>query len=201
MVCVLRRTAVIRRAVIILLSGAGFLTAGLLVLSHLQWPGSRHGSGFGIDIGHSPLTYYGWWVNHGYNPGRPRQQGLHVAEGRITFSFSKPTRQFKATEYDWRPGIIRITRMSGWWKSTLRITMPLWLPLCLFLAYPVISFIRGPLRRFHRRRQGSCLGCGYDLTGNLSGTCPECGMELESESHLRSTLRGTSGRNRESTDA
>ena len=26
-----------------------------------------------------------------------------------------------------------------------------------------------------RRKSGQCLHCGYDLTGNLSGTCPECG--------------------------
>lgn len=28
----------------------------------------------------------------------------------------------------------------------------------------------------HRRhRPGSCAACGYDLTGNVSGRCPECG--------------------------
>ena len=26
-----------------------------------------------------------------------------------------------------------------------------------------------------RRRRGQCVRCGYDLTGNTSGTCPECG--------------------------
>ncbi len=26
---------------------------------------------------------------------------------------------------------------------------------------------------------GRCTECGYDLTGNESGTCPECGTELE----------------------
>ena len=26
-----------------------------------------------------------------------------------------------------------------------------------------------------RRREGLCVRCGYDLTGNVSGTCPECG--------------------------
>lgn len=24
-----------------------------------------------------------------------------------------------------------------------------------------------------------CSQCGYDLTGNKSGTCPECGMKVE----------------------
>ncbi len=26
-----------------------------------------------------------------------------------------------------------------------------------------------------RLKHGKCLHCGYDLTGNTSGTCPECG--------------------------
>ena len=26
-----------------------------------------------------------------------------------------------------------------------------------------------------RRSDGRCVGCGYDLRGNVSGTCPECG--------------------------
>ena len=32
-------------------------------------------------------------------------------------------------------------------------------------------------RRLRRRRRalGLCPGCGYDLTGNVSGVCPECG--------------------------
>jgi peptidoglycan/LPS O-acetylase OafA/YrhL len=45
----------------------------------------------------------------------------------------------------------------------------LWLPLLLFAAYPTIAFIRGPVRRWRRRRKGWCVKCGYDLTGNVSG--------------------------------
>jgi hypothetical protein len=26
-----------------------------------------------------------------------------------------------------------------------------------------------------RRQRGQCPACGYDLTGNVSGVCPECG--------------------------
>jgi hypothetical protein len=54
-------------------------------------------------------------------------------------------------------------------------TFPI-LPLVgLFAAYPTIAFIRGPLRRWRRRRKGLCLACGYDLTGNVTGVCSECG--------------------------
>ena len=31
------------------------------------------------------------------------------------------------------------------------------------------------MRRAARTRRGRCAFCNYDLTGNLSGVCPECG--------------------------
>ncbi len=45
-------------------------------------------------------------------------------------------------------------------------------------TYPIIAFIRGPLRRLRRQRRGFCPTCRYDLTGNESGTCPECGERV-----------------------
>ena len=54
-------------------------------------------------------------------------------------------------------------------RSTLAV-------LSAFLAlYPALAFLRGPLRRLRRRRQGRCVRCGYDLTGNVTGVCSECG--------------------------
>lgn len=47
----------------------------------------------------------------------------------------------------------------------------------MFSTYPCIAFVRGPLRRWRRRRKGLCLTCGYDLTGNESGVCSECGTK------------------------
>ncbi len=35
------------------------------------------------------------------------------------------------------------------------------------------------VRQLERARTGLCLSCGYDLTGNESGVCPECGTEVE----------------------
>jgi hypothetical protein len=45
----------------------------------------------------------------------------------------------------------------------------------LCLAIPSTSLVRGPLRRWHRRRKSLCVCCGYDLTGNVTGVCSECG--------------------------
>ena len=33
-------------------------------------------------------------------------------------------------------------------------------------------------RRLVRRRNGLCTECEYNLTGNVSGICPECGMKV-----------------------
>ena len=58
------------------------------------------------------------------------------------------------------------------------VHVPLWLPLLVFLVFPAVAFIRGPLRRWRHRREGFCAECGYNLTGNVSGVCPECGERI-----------------------
>ncbi len=49
----------------------------------------------------------------------------------------------------------------------------------VFAVYPTLAFIRGPLRRYRRRRRGLCPACAYDLRGNESGVCPECATEIK----------------------
>lgn len=60
---------------------------------------------------------------------------------------------------------------------SFEVFTPLAIPFIIFATYPTITFIRGPLRRYRRRNRGLCLMCGYNLTGNTSGRCPECGAE------------------------
>lgn len=61
------------------------------------------------------------------------------------------------------------------------IGFDIWLPVLLLATAPTWFLIRysiGPLRRNRRSKLGLCLNCGYDLTGNVSGVCPECGSEV-----------------------
>ena len=77
--------------------------------------------------------------------------------------------------------IVNVVRIDDVFPSHVfqrALVVPRGLFFVLFAAYPSIAFIRGPLRRHRRRRKGWCLKCGYDLTGNVSGTCPECGTPL-----------------------
>lgn len=55
------------------------------------------------------------------------------------------------------------------------IVLPFWMVIAGLAAYPSAALICGPCRRWRRRRRGLCVCCGYDLTGNASGRCPECG--------------------------
>ena len=82
--------------------------------------------------------------------------------------FYRVDKRFWLPGIDWKSGV----SMSEFTE----LTISLWLPFVVFAAYPTVTFIRGPFRRHRRRKRGACLDCGYDLAGNVSGVCPECGQ-------------------------
>ena len=50
----------------------------------------------------------------------------------------------------------------------------------LFIA--AFSLEEWYFRRAPRReRRGLCRHCGYNLTGNVSGICPECGTPMQTD--------------------
>jgi hypothetical protein len=56
------------------------------------------------------------------------------------------------------------------------LEIPLWPMMVMFLAYPSVSLLRSRMmRRRFRAGAGLCITCGYELCGNTSGICPECG--------------------------
>ena len=61
------------------------------------------------------------------------------------------------------------------------IFLALWLIPCsvLLAVYPTIAFVCGLMCRWRRHRKGLCVKCGYNLTGNVSGVCPECGARIQ----------------------
>jgi hypothetical protein len=60
------------------------------------------------------------------------------------------------------------------------IVMPYWFPAAVFAIPPGVWLpaLRRRWRRRYRLTHGLCLTCGYNLTGNVSGRCPECGMPV-----------------------
>jgi hypothetical protein len=63
-------------------------------------------------------------------------------------------------------------------SATLYI-VPLWFVALVTVAMPM-AWLRpvGRVRRWHKRRPGRCSHCCYDLSGNVSGVCPECGNSV-----------------------
>ena len=56
--------------------------------------------------------------------------------------------------------------------TSINVTIPYW---SILAAIGLPTALAWLLDR-RRLRPGHC-PCGYDLTGNVSGTCPECGIE------------------------
>ncbi len=106
----------------------------------------------GPHINHKPRCY---WSGGDLKPGLRSRSRTHHTLGEFMWS-----------------------RQSDGWYATYEAHCPLWLPFVLLAAYPPMALIRGPLRRRLRRKRGLCIPCGYDLTGNLSGVCPEYGTEV-----------------------
>jgi hypothetical protein len=117
--------------------------------------------------------------------GKDWCQQIGIWRGRVDFVWDCPPRGPK-----WGPAGLKIRRIGNpaakwlwtpWFRTDERVpatrlfgkqvSLPLWLPVAAIAASTAY------LWRADRRRPppGHCQHCGYDLTGNVSGRCPECG--------------------------
>ena len=67
--------------------------------------------------------------------------------------------------FDYQPGILT--------QGSCFIT-PIWVPLAVIGVPTILAW-----RRDRPFPPGHCQRCGYDLTGNTSGVCPECGVSID----------------------
>jgi len=66
-----------------------------------------------------------------------------------------------------------------WSRDTGNLHLPPWLVLSAFGALTAFLWWYDRCRV----RPGQCRRCGYDLTGNVSGRCPECGAAMRAMAH------------------
>ena len=87
----------------------------------------------------------------------------------------KPRSRFDPDRpFEFRSGEVTI---KGRTLGGTSVSFPHWLPMILLGTAPLVAMWRG-FRRFQRKETYRCLHCGYDLTGNVSGVCPECGSAI-----------------------
>jgi predicted RNA-binding Zn-ribbon protein involved in translation (DUF1610 family) len=110
-----------------------------------------------------------------------------VSSGEVAWTRSH-CRSFRRG-WEFRPTLINLTRTAPQIEYLVRLPghvsrplyegfwVPLWIPSAA-LAILAISCFVWP----HRHGHGYCQQCGYDLTGNVSGRCPECGEAVQPRS-------------------
>ena len=168
----------IRKVTIVILSAACLACFLLGMAIRLRW------TGFSWDL-HDDTFRAVEPAQHiflsGFHPGT-----LTISYGYLVKQSPGPLRSNRSERIDcgiFELGLCHIIRgYPGGWRNELwqytSIGVPFWLISLLLGLYPMVAFVRGPYRRYRRRRKGLCLKCAYDLTGNVSGVCPECGEKI-----------------------
>ena len=108
-----------------------------------------------------------------YSNAHPTWTGIAGFSSRYRFVLDSGDLKF-VTDGGWE---------SPWWISLTHFASGLatlaFLSVMLLLPDSVRS---SPGRR--RRASGQCLQCGYPLTGNVSGVCPECGTAIAKNANV-----------------
>jgi hypothetical protein len=197
--------AMFRKLVILLLTLGALGTSTLWIMSHFDrlcgWTHDGTVGRYQYRVGHSDCrpTWRGsppYWFLLAHDPSDSRStkysklsQGLASLEWyhRISPSpGSAPPANRLIRLGDFGFERTRSSECTGRWTTPnvcetgvhVKVQVPLWALVATFSCYPAIVFLRGPLRRWRRQRRGMCAACGYDLTGNVSGVCPECGATV-----------------------
>jgi hypothetical protein len=171
---VIRRIA-ISILVFVSLATAAAWVAGLIARTYyLSADFENHALVLRINGGQAEVAYFdgSCFGKHGSLPllGLPYVYRLFPPLPQDIYGYGPSGKSF----YYWKPRLSTIPQL------TAIIGFPLWAPVLAFGAYPLIALILSPYwRRRYRRERGLCLHCGYDLTGNVSNVCPECGTQIE----------------------
>jgi hypothetical protein len=117
----------------------------------------RSGSSGPWNWGEVDITGEGKWVAEDVGFGEP-------TETWGPFGWNELPRPFTGMYSGTRPpdGIIR------------SFFFPVWLLFSALALLPALKLL-GLVVRVRRKARFNCIECGYNLTGNTSGVCPECG--------------------------
>ncbi len=109
-----------------------------------------------------------YWTREGGDEGEPKGW---------RYSFQRYEVMRNRRMGAWPPVVV--SRDTSWIGITrYGVYVAMWLPGLMFLLLPVWWMVRRVERRDGAKH--GCRNCSYDLTGNTSGVCPECGLAVGS---------------------
>lgn len=129
-------------------------------------------------------------LNHEWDSMETRYRSLAVSLGNNSLvCFTSTFPHEIAEDHMWSIGIPLWADVPEWCNFKVfsyfargfihrGIIVPLWFVALISLPYPILT-VRSEWRLFHRKRRGHWLKCGYDLTGNVTGKCSECGTAIQ----------------------
>jgi hypothetical protein len=106
---------------------------------------------------------------------------LDVSSGETRFQISARNNLWNldsGTFQRWSPA--RCTKRYFWWGAFTTVEY-LWLQFWWIASVLAVLLAAVVVKPHVRRNLLNCNECGYNLTGNVSGICPECGAAVSSE--------------------
>ncbi|MCH7840212.1 MAG: hypothetical protein IID38_08260 [Planctomycetes bacterium] len=116
----------------------------------------------------------GIFAPHTMNVGGIPYNGVFVNEANLAFVAVPPLEEWQVVSGRRMPR----WRMS-WWRPAIDDVF--FRARCLPLIYPLLLMAIPSALLWRRHRltlPGHCSQCSYNLTGNVSGVCPECGTPV-----------------------
>jgi len=114
---------------------------------------------------------------------RDQQLIVHWEDEDLSQRATAPRREYSIPGLSFTRDEIFISpyKPPGFIEIYYQVLVSFWFLSLVFAVYPVIFFICSyRRRRMSRLVLQPCMRCGYDLQGNESGACPECGRATES---------------------
>ena len=107
---------------------------------------------------------------------------LKVLKGRwVSPEAEDPNIDVSLGGFGWKEQKQRVRSNTFYMVRTL--TLPYWAFVVILLLYPAVRLVTVLRRR--RFAAHHCQSCGYNLTGNVSGVCSECGTPTDGRDDSR----------------
>jgi hypothetical protein len=171
---VLKWVGAVLCALILAVLGLSLSFQTLYVKADLSPPGTRRGTVVYFGCGEFVIA---WDSNQANAPWECFKRFLQPSSWSDSYPYAGDLKTRLRYMFE-------LPRLDSFRGARMALTVPLWPVLVICAAVTFLLWWRD--RRFP---VGHCHHCGYDLTGNLSGRCPECGHPVEDEAKATNTSR------------